>query len=133
MGRQQVIKYMDMLARSSGGHRYAAVAKTAFLRGDLNQVNTALARMGVLFYRVGGEIERRRGATAGYQVRNLPKKPGTHTAHDKGSAVFMPEFEGPVPSEGPRFIRTPQGNFPLNEEARKQWNAEPRKPCWRFW
>jgi len=85
-----------------------------------------------VFYRVGGAVEKRRG-TSVYQIRKLPKRPSTRTSHDMESAIFTPDFEDRAPNESPRFIRTPQGTFPLNEEARKQWNAEPRKPWWRFW
>lgn len=130
MSARQVATYLRLLANQPETRRYASLAFNHFTCGRYNQANAALAKIGILFYRVGGEVEKRRGAS-GYQIRKLPNRPGTRSEHRMGS-------------ENPQFVRTPQGTFPLNDAARNQTDpghpqlmqgqrSKPCKPWWRFW
>lgn len=128
--RREVEFYLHRLAHQLGSIQYATLALNHFTSGRYDQTNSTLAKLGIVFYRVGGAVEKRRGAS-GYQVRKLPNRPGTRSEHRMGS-------------ENPQFVRTPQGTFPLNDAARNQTDpghpqlmqgqrSKPRKPWWRFW
>lgn len=128
--RREVEFYLHRLAHQLGSIQYATLALNHFTSGRYDQTNATLAKLGIVFYRVGGAVEKRRGAS-GYQVRKLPNRPGTRSEHRMGS-------------ENPQFVRTPQGTFPLNDAARNQTDPghpqlmqgqrpKPCKPWWRFW